>query len=80
MAYPKHGDHECQPRTELAEPYRLNISPSCDVKVDLRICRHAQIFKRKLAHLREESETLLVKEILKILPEQPNFLGVFYMP
>ena len=51
-----------------------------DVKVDLRICRHAQIFKRKLAHLREESETLLVKEILKILPEQPNFLGVFYMP
>jgi hypothetical protein len=51
-----------------------------DVKVDLRIYQHAQIFKRKLAQLREESEKLLVIEILKILPEKPNFLGVFYTP
>jgi hypothetical protein len=50
------------------------------LKVNLRIYRHARIFKRKLEQLREESERLIVNEILKMVPGQRNFLRVFYTP
>lgn len=55
------------------------ISMFGDVKVNLETYRHAQVFKKKLERLKQETHRLLVEEILRILPEKPNFLGVFYM-
>jgi len=56
------------------------ISMFGDVKINLAKHRHAQIFKRNLQRLRQESHRLLVEEILKIVPDKPNFYGAFYMP
>jgi len=51
-----------------------------DKKMDLRKYKHAKVFREKYKQLKRESESLLVKEILKILPSSPNFLGKYYMP
>ena len=51
-----------------------------DTKIDLSNCKHAKVFQKKLELLRGESEKLVIKEILKIMPSSKNFLGVYYMP
>lgn len=50
-----------------------------DTKINLQKYKHAKIFREKYRQLKDESETLLIEEILKILPSTPNFLGKYYM-
>lgn len=51
-----------------------------DTKIDLMKYRHAKVFRTKLNQLKKETEKMLVDELLRILPAEPNFLGVLYMP
>jgi hypothetical protein len=51
-----------------------------DTKIDFDNHKHAVAFSEKYNQLRYESEKLLIKEILKILPSSPNFLGKYYRP
>ena len=51
-----------------------------DTKVNLQIYKHAKVFREKYKELKSESEPLLVKKILKIIPSSPNFLDRYYMP
>jgi len=51
-----------------------------DIKINLSNYKHAKVFRKKLELLRDKSEKLMVKEILKILPSDKNFLGEYYMP
>jgi hypothetical protein len=50
-----------------------------DTKIDLRKYRHAQLFNKKMKLLKGDSERLLIREILKILPPCKNFLDEYYM-
>lgn len=51
-----------------------------DTKINLLEYKHAKVFREKLKLLKDESEKLLIKEILEILPSSPNFLDKYYMP
>ena len=51
-----------------------------DTKINFQIYKHAKVFREKYKKLKSETESLLVEEILKILPSSPNFLGKYYMP
>lgn len=51
-----------------------------DVKINLSIYKHAKVFRKKMELLKDKSEKLLIKEILKILPSEKNFFDEYYMP
>ena len=49
-------------------------------KINLYKYKHAKVFRAKYKQLKDESEKLLIREILKILPSSPNFLDKYYLP
>ena len=51
-----------------------------DKKMNLYNYKHAKVFRAKIKQLKDTSEKMLIKEILKILPSSPNFLDKYYMP
>jgi len=70
------------PRKSLTSKKTIEILHSLfgDTKINLQIYKHAKVFRQKYEQLKNESETLLIQEILKILPSSPNFLNKYYMP
>jgi len=50
-----------------------------DTKINLLNPTHAKVFRKKIELLKDESERLLVKEILKIVPSSKNFLDKYYV-
>lgn len=70
------------PREKLTHKKTIETMHSLfgDTKINLAKYRHAKVFREKLKQLKDESEKLLIKEILKIIPSSPNFLDRYYMP
>ena len=70
------------PRKKLTHKKTIETLRSLfgDTKINLMKYKHAKVFREKLKLLKDESEKLLIKEILKILPSSPNFLGKYYVP
>lgn len=51
-----------------------------DTKINLQTYKHAKVFRKRLRLLKNETQKLLIKEMLERLPSSPNLLDKYYIP